>query len=210
MPKTSKSAFYYPSKSSKSSSSSPGDKVNDQLQKSEKKNNAIINLTEGKISKIKLEEFMNKEKNLSPYYTMSNKTNGRTLNVPKSLPPGRIPSNSYNGAVTIGAPCKGPHCAIPVPPTSAYMTNVNLRSANPPPGALTQFASTHRLGNNSDLNVGIGKYVNGTAQNPGPFNISVQGNAESYKYIINPENGKQVSASSKEGQFILENYINFN
>ena len=62
MPKTSKSAFYYPSKSSKSSSSSPGDKVNDQLQKSEKKNNAIINLTEGKISKIKLEELLTNDK----------------------------------------------------------------------------------------------------------------------------------------------------
>ena len=90
------------------------------------------------------------------------------------------------------------------------MTNVNLRSANPPPGALTQFASTHRLGNNSDLNVGIGKYVNGTAQNPGPFNIDVQGNKDSYRYIINPETGRKVPASSREGQFILENYINFN
>lgn len=208
---TTKGAFFYPSKSPNTSSASPSDKVNSQIMKSEKKNNAIINLTEGRVSNIKLEEFKNKEKNIDPYYIMSGKkTNGRTLNVPKSMPAGRIPGHSYNGAVTIGAPCKGPHCSVPVPPTAAYMTNVNLRSANPPPGALTQFASTHRLGNNSDLNVGIGKYVNGTAQNPGPFNIDVQGNKESYRYIINPETGRKVPASSREGQFILENYINFN
>ena len=210
MVKTSKKAFFYPSQSQKTSSDSPSDKVNKQILSSEKKNNAIINLTQGKISSIKLEEFQNREKNLIKYYNMSNKTNGRTLNVPKSMPAGRIPDNSYNGAVTIGAPCEGAHCAIPVPPTVSYMTNVNLRSANPPPGALQQFASTHRLGNNSDLNVGIGKYVNGTSQNPGPFNISVQGNKESYRYIINPETGKKVSASSMEGKYILENYINFN
>ena len=207
---TTKGAFFYPSKSSKSSSDSPSDQVNTKIMKSEKKNNAIINLTEGRVSKMKLEEFKNKEKNLGPYYTMSNKTNGRTLNVPKTMPAGKVPVSSYNGAVTIGEPCKGPHCAIPVTPTAAYMTNVNLRSANPPPGALTQFASTHRLGNNSDLNVGIGKYVNGTTQNPGPFNIEVSGKKESYRYIINPETGKKVSASSAEGQFILENYRNFN
>ena len=132
MSKTSKTAFYYPSKSPKSSGDSPADKVNKAINNSEKKNNAIINLTEGKISKIDkikfMEQFRNREKYLSLYYNMSNKSNGRTLNIPKVLPPGMIPNSSYNGGISIGEKCVGPHCAIPVNPTSGYMINQNLRS----------------------------------------------------------------------------------
>ena len=87
MSKTSKTAFYYPSKSARSTGESPSEKVNTAIKNSEKKNNAIINLTEGKISSLGkmtfLEQFRNREKNLTSYYNMSNKSNGRTLNVPK-------------------------------------------------------------------------------------------------------------------------------
>ena len=62
MVKTSKKAFFYPSQSQKTSSDSPSDKVNKQILSSTKKNNAIINLTQGKISSINLEEFQNREK----------------------------------------------------------------------------------------------------------------------------------------------------
>ena len=214
MSKTSKTAFYYPSKSSKSSGDSPSDKVNSAINKSEKKNNAIINLTEGKISNIGkinfLEQFRNREKNLSSYYNMSNKSNGRTLNVPKVLAPGMIPNSSYNGAISIGEKCEGPHCAIPVNPTSGFMINQNLRSANPPAAALQMYPSTFRLGNNSDVNPGITKYVNGTSKNPGPFNIEVPAKQEQFQYIINPVNGRKVSVDSLEGKQVLENYRNFN
>ena len=192
------SAFFYPTKSHNASSDSPADKVNKQIRGSETKNNAIINLTQGKVSDIKLEGFRN------------NKTSGRTLNVPKILSRGIIPSDTYNSGITIGQKCIGVHCAIPVPPTAMYMTNVNLRSANPPPGALTQFASSHRLGNNSDVNFGIGKYTNDGSRNYGPFNISVQGNQKSSGFIINPETGKRVHVSSKEGKYVIENYSNYN
>lgn len=191
------SAFFYPTKSHNDSSDSPGDKVNKQIRGSETKNNAIINLTQGKVSHIKLEGFRN------------NKTSGRTLNVPKTTSRGIIPSNTYNSGITIGQKCVGVHCAIPVPPTAMYMTNVNLRSANPPPGALTQFASSYRPGNNSDVNVGIGKYTNDSSRNHGPFNISVQRNEKSRGFITNPETGKRVRVSSNEGKYVLETYRNY-
>tara|TARA_B100000963_G_scaffold266270_1_gene234464 strand:- start:409 stop:1053 length:645 start_codon:yes stop_codon:yes gene_type:complete len=214
MSKTSKTAYYYPSKSAKSTGESPSEKVNTAINNSEKKNNAIINLTEGKISSIDkmtfLEQFRNREKNLSSYYNMSNKSNGRTLNVPKVLAPGMVPNASYNGAVTIGEKCEGPHCAIPVVPTSGYMINQNLRSANPPKAALQMYPSTFRLGNNSDVNPGITKYVNGTRVNPGPFNIEVPAKAHQFQFIVNPMDGNKVPVNSHEGRQILENYKNFN
>lgn len=211
--KLSKTAFFYPSQSNKSTGESPGEKVNSQINDSEKKNNAIINLTQGKISNMKnvkyLERFKNREKNLTTYYNMSNKSNGRTLNVPKVLPAGMVPNASFNGAVTIGEKCEGPHCSIPVIPTTGYYTNQNLRSANPPQGALQMYASTFRLGNNSDVNPGITKFVNGTSQNPGPFNIEVPVSGDEFKYIINPVSGNKVNVNSLEGQQILESYRNY-
>ena len=211
--KLSKSAFYYPSQSVNTTGDSPSDKVHSQINESERKNNAIINLTQGKTTSMNnvkyLERFMNREKNLTTYYNMSNKSNGRTLNVPKVLPVGMVPNSSYNGAITIGEKCEGPHCAIPVVPTSGFMINQNLRSANPPAGALQHYPSTYRIGNNSDLNPGIGSYVNGTAQNPGPFNISVPMSGDEFKYIINPVTGSKVNVNSSEGQRILEGYKNY-
>ena len=66
--KLSKSAFFYPSQSSKTTGQSPGEQVNSQINESEKKNNAIINLTQGKTVNMKnvkyLERFKNREKNL--------------------------------------------------------------------------------------------------------------------------------------------------
>ena len=110
---------------------------------------------------------------------MSNKSNGRTLNIPKILPAGQVPCASYNGAITIGKKCVGQHCSIPVKPTSAYMTNVNLRSAKPPPGALTQYSNTFRLGNNTEKNPGIVKYGE-------KYNIEVQPN--NIPYLWNTTN----------------------
>ena len=72
------------------------------------------------------------------------------------------------------------------------------------------YASTFRLGNNSDVNPGINRFVNGTAQNPGPFNIEVPITGNEFKYIINPVTGSKVRVDSKEGQQVLENYRNYN
>ena len=170
------SAFYYPEKNDDDSSLSPAEQANTEINKNNLKNNAIIDLTQGKIKNITnynyLEEFISvKKKNVDSYY-MNQDSNGRTLNVPKVLPPGVVPNASYNGGVTIGEECDGPHCSIPVVPTSQYYIAQNLKSANPPPNATTHFPSTHRLGNNSDVNPYISNYQ-GTKLNYGPFNISV-------------------------------------
>ena len=70
----------------------------------------------------------------------------------------------------------------------------------------TLINKTLKLVKNSNIQVGAQNCH--YSQNPGPFNIDVQGNKESYRYIINPETGRKVPASSREGQFILENYKN--
>ena len=140
---------------------------------------------------------------------MSNKLGGRTINVPKVLPAGIIPNASYNGAVTIGEKCSGPHCSIPTAPTSGALINSNLLSANPPPGAVFHYPSTFRLGNNSDENPRIGLYQNPKSLNRGPFNISVPKSSDEYQYIVNPETGFKVKSDSLVGQQILENYKNF-
>jgi len=74
----------------------------------------------------------------------------------------------------ISEPCIGPHCTIPVKPEVSNMINNNLKSANPPPEALTQYPGTDRIGNNSMQMSGVSNYV-GTTLNHGPFNIKCTG-----------------------------------
>lgn len=81
-----------------------------------------------------------------------------------------IKCTGQKGGVLISEPCSGPHCAIPVEPTTSNMINNNLKSANPPLDAFTQYPGTNRLGNNTDSMPGISDYV-GTTLNHGPFNI---------------------------------------
>ena len=50
---------------------------------------------------------------------------GRTIHIPKLIYPGTVPGPSYNGGVTIGEPCKGNHCYIPVL-KSFYFARVNM------------------------------------------------------------------------------------
>ena len=140
---------------------------------------------------------------------MSNKLGGRTINVPKVLPAGIIPNPSYNGAVTIGEKCEGPHCSIPTAPTSGSLISTNLESALPPPGAEFHYPSTFRLGNSSDENPRIGLYQNPGSLNSGPYNISVPKDKNEYQSIVNPETGFKVKSSSLAGKQILENYKNY-
>ena len=109
-----------------------------------------------------------------PRKVKSQRGSGRTINVPKTSPPNTVPGPSFNGAVTIGEACNGPWCSVPVTPTTTNMTNQNLLSANPPPGANVQYPGTDRLGNNWFAMPGVSEYV-GTQLNPGPFNIQCTG-----------------------------------
>ena len=92
------------------------------------------------------------------------------------------------------------------------MINVNLISANPPPGANVHYMGTDRLGNASLSMPGINDYV-GTKLNHGPHNIQCAGGKKSkskfnsYFYIVNPETGRKVSINGKTGQKVLKNYL---
>lgn len=136
---------------------------------------------------------------------------GRTLNIPKSLPPNKLPGPSYNGAVTIGEACQGGHCSIPVTPTVENLIHNNLQSANPPPGATLNYPGTNRLGNNQINMPGIHTY-SGTENNPGPFNIqcsSMQcgGSTSPFNYITHPDTKKVYHISSKKGKSIIKKYL---
>lgn len=62
------------------------------------------------------------------------------------------PAPTLNAGLYTGMPFApgAPWGNVPVVPDAGYMTSVNLLSANPPPGAISQFAETSfRVGNNT-------------------------------------------------------------
>jgi hypothetical protein len=148
-----KTAFFYPEQSSKTSSKSPSDLVNEQVKDSERQNNFIINLTEGKANM--------REKFTDGY--------GRTLNVPKVLPVGEIPGPSFNNAMYIGEKCVGNHCGLSIDPS---VTNYIANLHNTPSGAKYHFQSTLRPGNNSESLPWLKTYT-GTTVNYGPYAFNV-------------------------------------
>ncbi len=81
------------------------------------------------------------------------------------------PQPSRNGGLFTGPePPKGsPWAAIPVTPDTDYLIHVNLKSANPPPGATNQYPGNIRPGNNFQSFPGLSPYM-GT-DGFGPFNF---------------------------------------
>jgi len=86
-----------------------------------------------------------------------------------------IPLPILNGGLYTGEPfAKGAAWAnFPATPDADYMTHVNLKSANPPPGALTQYPGGNRPGNNVQKMPGVvsdpyGGYCNKAPVNPQP------------------------------------------
>jgi len=73
------------------------------------------------------------------------------------IPP---PAPKLNGGLYTGKPFD-PNCPwgnVPVTADTAYMTHVNLRSANPPKEALYQYAGHTRMGNNYLQTPGVNRY----------------------------------------------------
>jgi hypothetical protein len=70
-----------------------------------------------------------------------------------------IPPAQLNGGLFTGEPFKqnAPYRNFPVVPDEGYMTNINLKSANPPPGATTQYNNI-RPGNNYHSSIGVQLY----------------------------------------------------
>jgi hypothetical protein len=90
-------------------------------------------------------------------YPVDNKTN-----VPytkrDSSPFTEIRGPTKNGGLYGGEHSNKPWMPIYVEPTSTGFME-NLRSANPPPGAISQFVGTTRLGNNYTAMPGVEWYV---------------------------------------------------
>jgi hypothetical protein len=79
-----------------------------------------------------------------------------------------VPPAAYNGGLYGGLPFAGPWGTVPVPATTGYHINKNLVSAEPPPGATTQYPGTERLGNNYSGMTGANWFEKG---GQGPYNI---------------------------------------
>ena len=78
------------------------------------------------------------------------------------------PPPEYNGGLYTGPPFAGPWGNVPVTPTTTNYIHNNLRSAEPPPGATTQYPGTNRMANNYSAKPG----VNWLAQpSRGPYRI---------------------------------------
>lgn len=77
-----------------------------------------------------------------------------------------LPLRALNGGWYTGEPFTkdAPWANVPVIPDASYMIHYNLRSANPPPGAITQYPSGNRPGNNTQIMYGV-------VESKGPYNM---------------------------------------
>lgn len=71
------------------------------------------------------------------------------------MPP---PEPSLNGGLYTGVKFAGPWGNVPVIPDSGYMIHHNLKSSNPPPGAIYQYPGSIRPGNSYINMYGIQRY----------------------------------------------------
>ena len=80
------------------------------------------------------------------------------------------PKRQLNGGLFTGEPFlkDAPWANVPVIPDVDYMTNINLRSANPPPQAIYQYPGNVRPGNNFQANTGLTPYTD-TQEKPSNF-----------------------------------------
>ena len=112
-------------------------------------------------------------------------------------PKSQAPKPQHNAGLYTGPSFDGPWGNIPVTPTTTNMINQNLRSANPPPGATTQYPGNIRPGNNWQAMVGVDRFISDNKVNWGPFKINCTANklnGGSYK----KSNKKQTSKSLKK------------
>jgi hypothetical protein len=85
----------------------------------------------------------------------------------------RAPPPVPNGGLFGGPQAVGEYASIHVIPTTTNMIHHNLRSANPPPGATTQYPGTHRDKNNYVAMPGVFWYNDTHPVNTGPHAIKV-------------------------------------
>ena len=85
----------------------------------------------------------------------------------------RCPDPVPNGGLYGGPQAVGEYASIHVIPTATNMIHHNLRSANPPPGAINQFPGTNRDRNNYIPMPGVFWYNDTHPVNQGPYSIKV-------------------------------------
>lgn len=123
----------------------------------------------------------------------SNINNSTLVKVSKNIPVdlnSKVPLNerwnSYNtqappavpnGGLFGGPQAVGEYASIHVIPTATNMIHHNLRSANPPPGAINQYPGTNRDTNNYIPMPGVFWYNDTHPVNNGPFAIKVTDNS---------------------------------
>lgn len=227
-------AFYYPTIPANHSSAPPAEQTAKTIDKVTSAQNALIDLTTGKVADMELVKELYKQqggnkirkynkkimptkrrtssKRTSGLRRIHQKGRGRTINVPKELPEGVIPPSSFNGAVTIGERCEGAWCAIPTPPVQSYLMSENLKTADPPAEAMNVYPSLPRLGNNPTEYSPNTEVYTGTALNYGPFAILSQKggkrrSSKGYEYITNPETNRRVKVKSRVGRAVLRKYL---
>lgn len=88
----------------------------------------------------------------------------------------RCPDPVPNGGLYGGPQAVGEYASIHVIPTATNMIHHNLRSANPPPGAIHQFPGTNRDRNNYIPMPGVFWYNDTHHVNQGPYSIKVTDN----------------------------------
>ena len=90
-----------------------------------------------------------------------------------NCPNTRAPPPVPNGGLFSGPQAMGDYASIPVIPTATNMIHNNLRSANPPPGAINQYPGTNRDKNNYIPMPGVYWYNDTNPVNKGPYSIKV-------------------------------------
>lgn len=97
------------------------------------------------------------------------------------------PAPTHNAGLYSGPAFSGPWGNIPVTPTTANMIHNNLRSANPPPGATTQYPGTNRSGNSYTAMPGVSWYT--STDTKCPYKIKVTENtSNNNSWCANTEN----------------------
>lgn len=85
-----------------------------------------------------------------------------------SNPDSKMPQRPPNGGLYGGPQQDRPWMPIDVTPTATNLIVNNLKSANPPPGAVEQYVGTNRLGNNYTAMPDVYWHTN---VNRGPYNL---------------------------------------
>ena len=84
-----------------------------------------------------------------------------------------MPPSPANGGLYNAPQVMEPYGSIPVVPTATNYVHYNLRSANPPPGAIYQYVGTNRLGNNYTAMPGVCWLNNKNKEQDNKYQIKV-------------------------------------